>query len=165
MGSYPNAALVQADDGNFYGTTYIGGVSLLGNIFQIAPNGNLTSLVSLTGTNGSYLGSHPLASLVQGTDGNFYGTTYDGGAYNKGTVFRLSLPLPPVFKSVTKTTGTVTLVWSAVASQTYQLQYSTNLVQAGWNNLGVAVTATNGTMTASDSVGPDPQRFYRVVLQ
>ena len=70
----------------------------------------------------------------------------------------------PVFQSVTGTGGTVTFTWSAVASVVYQLQYRTNLAQGNWSNLGSAITATNAVMSASDSIGPDPQRFYRLLL-
>jgi uncharacterized repeat protein (TIGR03803 family) len=163
-GAWPYSALVQGSDGNFYGTTYKYGNYSVGTLFEITTNGNLTPLISFSGTNGPSLGANPQGSLVQGTDGNFYGTTYDGGTYNDGTVFRLSLPLPPVFSSVANTAGTVTLVWSAVAGQSYQLEYTTNLAQASWNNLGGAMVATNGMMM-TNSVGTDPQRFYRVVLQ
>jgi hypothetical protein len=70
----------------------------------------------------------------------------------------------PVFQSVTGTSGTVTFTWSAVASVVYQLQYGTNLAQGNWSNLGSAITATNAVMSASDSIGPDPQRFYRLLV-
>jgi endonuclease/exonuclease/phosphatase family metal-dependent hydrolase len=70
----------------------------------------------------------------------------------------------PVFQSVTETGGTVRFTWSAVASVVYQLQYRTNLAQGNWSNLGSAITATNAVMSASDSIGPDPQRFYRLLL-
>ena len=163
-GSYPYAALVPGSDGNFYGTTYIGGDNQLGSVFQIAPNGNLTKVISLTGTSGFYPGANPQGPVVQGTDGNFYGTTVNGGTYNKGTVFRLSLPLSPVFQSITKTAGTVTLVWSSVAGQNYLLEYSTNLAPGNWDNVGNAVMATNGMMVGSDPAATDPQRFYRVAV-
>ncbi|HLX95403.1 MAG TPA: choice-of-anchor tandem repeat GloVer-containing protein [Verrucomicrobiae bacterium] len=164
-GGSPYSALVQGSDGNFYGTTYSYGSRGVGTIFQMTTNGNVTPLISFTGTSGSYLGANEQGSLVQGPDGNFYGTTPNGGIYNDGTVFRLSLPLPPVFKSAVNNTGMVTLVWSSVASQSYQLQYTTNLALPVWTNVGGSVPATNGTMTASDSPGTDPQRFYRVMLQ
>ena len=70
----------------------------------------------------------------------------------------------PVLQSATGTGGTVTFVWSAVVSAVYQLQYRTNLAQGDWSNLGSAITATNAVMSASDSIGPDPQRFYRLLV-
>jgi hypothetical protein len=70
----------------------------------------------------------------------------------------------PVFQSVTGTGGTVRFTWSAVVNVVYQLQYRTNLAQGNWSNLGSAITATNAVMSASDSIGPDPQRFYRLLV-
>jgi hypothetical protein len=70
----------------------------------------------------------------------------------------------PVLQSVTGTGGTVTFTWSAVVSAVYQLQYRTDLVQGNWSNLGDAITATNIVMSAYDSIGPDPQRFYRLLV-
>ena len=168
VGSYPFGALIQASDGNLYGTTYLGGnlsTTQRGTIFQLTPAGGLTPLLQFTGTNGAVLGANPQSPLVQGTDGNFYGTTAKGGIYNDGTVFRLSLPLAPVFKSIAKAGGTVTLVWSSVAGQTNQLEYTTNLAQGIWTNVGSATVATNGTMTGLDPAAADPDRFYRVMVQ
>ena len=168
MGSYPFGALIQASDGNFYGTTYLGGnlsTTQRGTIFQLTPAGAFAQVLQFTGTNGNVLGANPQSPLVQGTDGNFYGTTVNGGVFNKGTVFRLSLPLAPVFKSIAKGGDTVTLVWSSAASQTYQLEYTTNLAQGVWNNIGGGVVATNGMMTGFDLTPSDPVRLYRVMAQ
>jgi uncharacterized repeat protein (TIGR03803 family) len=86
-GTNPNAGLVQGSDGNFYGTTDGGGTNGgCGTVFKISTNGVLTSLHSFTGGND---GIYP-NRLVQGTDGDFYGTTYGGGAQGWGTVFRIS---------------------------------------------------------------------------
>jgi len=71
---------------------------------------------------------------------------------------------PPVFQPVVQAPGSLTLAWSAVTGLTYQVQYTTNLSQATWSNLGSATVATNSTMNASDSIEPDGQRFYRVAL-
>jgi uncharacterized repeat protein (TIGR03803 family) len=86
-GSHPLAALVQGSDGNFYGTTEDGGTNgNSGTVFQMTPAGALTALVSFNSTNGS----HPTAGLVQGGDGNLYGTTILGGSNNLGTVFQVT---------------------------------------------------------------------------
>jgi len=68
----------------------------------------------------------------------------------------------PVFQSVTAMGGTVTFTWNAVVSAVYQLQYCTDPGQGDWNNLGSTITATNTVMSAADTIGPDPQRFYRL---
>jgi uncharacterized repeat protein (TIGR03803 family) len=86
-GGYPQAGLVQGADGSFYGTTAYGGSnSYYGTVFRMTTNGILTNLVSFGYSNGAY----PEAGLVQGTDGNLYGTTSGGGTYGNGTVFRMS---------------------------------------------------------------------------
>jgi uncharacterized repeat protein (TIGR03803 family) len=87
-GDAPTAGLVQGSDGNFYGTTSMGGTSNVGNVFRINPGGSETNLYSFGSSPED--GLAPLAGLVQGSDGNFYGTTYAGGTSNLGTVFRIS---------------------------------------------------------------------------
>jgi len=149
---------VQGADGNFYGTTQLGGTNNNGTAFEISPAGALTTLVSFGGaTNNSY----PLAGLALGADGYFYGTTAFGGSYQQGTVFRF--PPPPNFLSWKQASGALTFTWSAAVGQTYQVQFKTNLNQTIWNNL-VTNTATSSTSTNSDTMGPDRQRFYRVSL-
>jgi uncharacterized repeat protein (TIGR03803 family) len=78
---------VQGTDGNFYGTTYQGGTSGYGTVFQITPAGTLTTLHSFANSSD---GGYPDAGLVQGTDGNFYGTTANGGTSGYGTVFQIT---------------------------------------------------------------------------
>ena len=84
-GSGPQANLLQASDGNFYGTTTYGGPDSYGTIFKVTPDGQFKTLFAFDRTNGAY----PNA-LVQATDGNFYATTRDGGDNLRGTVFRLT---------------------------------------------------------------------------
>jgi len=86
-GSHPYAGLLQASDGNFYGTSSSNGAYGNGTVFQITPVGTLTTLHSFAGPDGS----NPTDGLVQAIDGNLYGTTFGGGASNNGTVFKISL--------------------------------------------------------------------------
>jgi uncharacterized repeat protein (TIGR03803 family) len=86
-GAAPLAGLVLGTDGNFYGTTTQGGANGFGTIFQITPNGALTTLHNFNGTDGA----NAKGALVQSkNDGRFYGTTYQGGVYGFGTVFSIS---------------------------------------------------------------------------
>ena len=87
-GGSPDVALVQGSDGNFYGATGSGGDSNGdGTIFRITPAGALTTLYTFTGGND---GGAPGTPLVQGSDGNFYGTTYNEGANDDGTIFEVT---------------------------------------------------------------------------
>jgi uncharacterized repeat protein (TIGR03803 family) len=85
------AGLVQASDGNFYGTTTGGGTNGVGTAFQITPAGVLTVLCSFATSSGAPLGAQPSTNLVQGSDGNLYGATFEGGAYNRGYLFKVVL--------------------------------------------------------------------------
>jgi uncharacterized repeat protein (TIGR03803 family) len=85
-GANPQAVLLQAADGDFYGTTYDGGTSNSGTVFQITTHGVPTTLYSFTGFND---GAYPQAGLVLASDGNFYGTTAEGGTNYAGTVFQI----------------------------------------------------------------------------
>jgi uncharacterized repeat protein (TIGR03803 family) len=91
-GAEPYAALIIGPDGNFYGTTYYGGSNGGGTIFKITPAGELTTLHELgSSTNLSDNGAHPEFRLTLGPDGNFYGTTINGGSGNGfGTLFRMT---------------------------------------------------------------------------
>jgi len=98
-GANPYAGLVQADDGNFYGTTYFAGVGGGGTIFGITPGGSLTTIHSFCSGSPCPNGAYPADALVQATNGKFYGTTEYGGTDSCnsgcGTVFSLSTGLPP----------------------------------------------------------------------
>jgi uncharacterized repeat protein (TIGR03803 family) len=99
-GAQPAAGLVQGTDGSFYGTTRYGGDASVcgvpvgcGTVFKISPAGAFTMLYEF-GVGG---GNNPVDGLVQGTDGNFYGTTPDGGTNSAclvqagcGTIFSIT---------------------------------------------------------------------------
>jgi len=108
-GLWPWAGLIQGTDGNFYGTTYAGGNTSCdpygygvpaygpfnynpgagygcGTIYKMDSLGNVTVLHSFSGQSD---GNFPQAPLIQGSDGNFYGTTSAGGADQDGTIFKM----------------------------------------------------------------------------
>jgi uncharacterized repeat protein (TIGR03803 family) len=163
-GAYPAAGLVEGSDGNFYGTTEYGGTNNAGTIFRISPSGNFTNLYSFfpTGNEGAY----PAAGLVQGLDGNFYGTTEYGGTSYSGTVFKLSIPLnpPPNQVSAIQLSGTnVVITIPTIAGVTYQLQFSSSLVPTGnWVNVGTSFFSPGGSQSLTGSGGsPRSNGFYR----
>jgi uncharacterized repeat protein (TIGR03803 family) len=117
-GANPYGRLTQGGDGNFYGTTRLGGTYGSGTVFQITPAGALTSLYSFgaigtpAGTPGQNLdGLFPVAGLIQGTDGDFYGGTTSGGQNGIGTLFKISAAgvLTSLHQFSNATAGTVTL--------------------------------------------------------
>ena len=97
----PYGGLVRDSDGNLYGTTYRGGTSGEGTVFEITPDGNETVLHSFTGLPD---GSFPAAGSLRDAEGNLYGTTTGGGS-GYGTVF-----------NVTKT-GTETVLYRSLGNQ------------------------------------------------
>jgi len=136
-GAYPIAGLVQASDGNFYGTTSAGGGSSIcaggcGTIFRITPQGTLTTLHIFCPQSGCTDGEYPQAGLVQGSDGNFYGTTQEGGANKYGTVFKITAQ------------GTLTTLYSVCAQ--------TNCTD-GADPLAGLTQAVNGTLYGTTTAG------------
>jgi uncharacterized repeat protein (TIGR03803 family) len=107
-GAHPEASLIQGSDGSFYGTTQYGGANVGGGanplwtnpgginpggtVFKITPSGTLTTLYSFCSQANCTDGQWPMAGVIKGSDGNFYGTTGYGGAhgYKYGTVFKLT---------------------------------------------------------------------------
>jgi len=99
-GADPAAGLLQASDGNFYGTTYAGAKNKSGTVFKITANGTLTTLYTFCSQASCADGERPQGRLVEAGNGDLYGTTYAGGAHNQGTVFKITL------------SGTVTTLYS-----------------------------------------------------
>jgi uncharacterized repeat protein (TIGR03803 family) len=153
-GQLPQAALTQGTDGNFYGTTYLGGAYGYGSVFQITPTGVLTTIYSFCAQRGCIDGTNPSAGLVLGTDGNLYGTTLLAGANcnpiegncGGGTVFKIT------------PTGTLTTLYSFCAQPG---------CTDGSNPTAALVQATNGnfygtTSEGGDVTGPDPYGYGTV---
>jgi uncharacterized repeat protein (TIGR03803 family) len=133
-GAQPYGQMIQATNGDLYGTTYTGvNATSDGAIFQMTPAGRVVNSYPL----GFVYGLFPQGGPIQGTDGNFYGTAEDGGAYNYGTVF-----------AMTPSSGTVTALHSFDSTDGF---YPTDsLVQATDGNL-YGTTGAGGTSTACNA--------------
>ncbi len=169
-GAEPEAGLLQASDGNFYGTTYVGGNTKAacdsigcGTIFKITPTGVLTTLVSFDFTDGAY----PLAALIQDTNGMLYGTTTGGGQSNDGdgTLFSLDLNLAPFVKTLepsgrvgsiiqilgTSLTGATGVTFNGVPA-TFKVASPSEIVTkvpSGATTGTVQVTTPSGTLSSN----------------
>jgi uncharacterized repeat protein (TIGR03803 family) len=89
-GANPKAGLIADANGNLFGTTFEGGISNNGTVFELVNNNGaytLNTLVKFSGNNGSY----PVAGLITDTNGDLFGTTLQGGSYGAygGTAFEL----------------------------------------------------------------------------
>ena len=89
-GAQPEGVLIQGTDGNFYGTTSLGGALGDGSVFMLTTSGTLTTLYSFCSQSRCNDGGYPAAGVIQGSDGDFYETTLLGGANNDGTVFKIT---------------------------------------------------------------------------
>jgi uncharacterized repeat protein (TIGR03803 family) len=87
-GQWPSTPLLRDRKGDFYGTAGVGGATGNGVVFKIDSAGNFTVLYSFAG--GTKDGCYPGQGLIMDKVGNFYGTTEQCGASNKGTIFKLT---------------------------------------------------------------------------
>ncbi len=106
---------------------------------------NLTFVVTATGTN-------TVLQIAAKNEPDFFGL--DDIAVT---------PIPrPSFTLVNQTTNAFIFSWNSLAGLVYQVQYRTNLLQAGWLDLGSPIPATADTTSLTNHFGPEPQRYYRV---
>jgi uncharacterized repeat protein (TIGR03803 family) len=161
-----DAALLQATDGNFYGTTVLGGANCVsdggcGTIFRITAGGALTTLHSFDGTDGE----NPETGLTQDTNGKFYGTMQAGGANNGGTIYSLSVGLGLFVETQTSSgkvgaavkilgtdlTGATSVTFNGTAATFTIVSKSeiTTTVPTGASTGRVRVVTPGGTLTSN----------------
>ena len=173
-GQSPNG-LIQATDGNLYGTAAFGGNDDDGTAFKMTLEGNLTTLHTFCSRRNCSDGISPEAGLVQGTDGNLYGTTSEGGTHfcpgldldgvsSCGTVFSLSLGLAPFVETIPTSgklgakvlilgnnfTGTTTVSFNGTPAK-FKVVSDTEIrtwAPQGATTGFVTVTTPNGTLTS-----------------
>jgi uncharacterized repeat protein (TIGR03803 family) len=118
-------------------------------------------------------GAFPQGPVVQGSDGNFYGATVNGGTNGLGTIFRLSVPLSPPANQISILVGPlpvanfteIVVLIPSVAGETYQLQYTALMSPANWVNTGEPTLSIGGPLFLTDFMEVQPsQRFYRVMI-
>ena len=112
-GYSPIGRLMQASDGNFYGTCSAGGTMGYGTIFCLTPAGVYTTLYNFDKVHGA----NPQSPLIQGTDGKLYGVAPNGGTSGYGTIFSLDISAlsssaPAITNGPAPSTGSVGTLYS-----------------------------------------------------
>ena len=133
-GQYPQSAVIQASDGNFYGTTLLGGKSGHGTVYKIDSAGAMTVLHEFSGSLSSD-GGNPYASLIQGVDGYLYGTT------SYGTLFKIDTS----GTSFTTLNSSLSTPYSGVIQGTDGRLYGTTSAGGSGNVGTVYVINSDGT--------------------
>ncbi len=137
-GGIPQAGLVQATDGNFYGVTTGFGSNGSGTLFRITPSGNLKVLHTFCSEANCADGNSASGAPMQATNGDLYGTTDGGGTSGVGTIYRWSTGLAPFVETI-PTSGKVGAMITILG-----------------NNLGGATSVTfNGTAASSFTAAAD----------
>jgi uncharacterized repeat protein (TIGR03803 family) len=157
-GSEPTG-LMQATDGNFYGTTLHGTGNAVGTIFEITPAGALTTIHKFAGTGGA----NPYSGVTQAADGKFYGTTLYGGTSNNciegcGTVFSFSpsaVKSPTstvIFSSLNPSSYGQTATWTATVTTTGSVP-PTGKVNFTWSghSIGTGTLSSSGVAILTNS--------------
>lgn len=164
-GSNPSAALVEGSDGNFYGTTLLGGKEGPGTVFQITPKGKLTTIHDFCSSGSCADGSFPYGGLVQATNGTFYGTASAAGEFGDGTVYSISMGLGPFVEAIpsfsaagrnvrilgNNLTGTTSVSFNGTPAK-YRVVSDTHIaatVPTGATTGTIEVTTPSGTLSSN----------------
>jgi uncharacterized repeat protein (TIGR03803 family) len=149
-GSVPGP-VIQATDGNFYGTTFSGGAHSQGNVFRMTPTGKLNSIYSFCSLPNCADGQSPESAPVLGSDGNLYGVTNSGGSANSGVVYKMTLG------------GKITTLYSFCATRPCNDgQYPTGVIQASDGNL-YGTTSSGGKFNSGTIFQISPSGAFKLL--
>jgi uncharacterized repeat protein (TIGR03803 family) len=164
-GEYPSGPLVQAANGNLYGTTELGGANGKGTIFEITTGGTFTTIYSFCSQSGCTDGTDPQGALVQAEqNGDLYGTTAFGGqscgSDGCGTIFKItpSGTLTTLFRNFCAQTGCPRLPYGGLVQYTSGEFFGTTF-SGGTGSAGTVFTLSAGlgpfveTLPTSGAVG------------
>jgi uncharacterized repeat protein (TIGR03803 family) len=148
-GGNPYAGLTTGTDGNLYGTTVYGGADRVGTVYQVTASGSVNTLYSFTGGSD---GSYPYAAVVQGTDGNFYGTAESAGSEGDGEVYKITTSgsLTPLYGFDNGTDGGEP--YAALINGTNGLLYGTTSMGGATNQGSIYVISDSGSFSAIASL-------------
>ncbi len=159
-------ALALGAGGNLYvADTYN---STLRKLTAVGTNWVVNTIGGLAGSSGATDGTNHAARFAypQGvavaTNGMVYVADTDNATLRQGEPYAAA-QMPAFVVGIESSGSAVVLAWGAVPGRNYQLQYQVGQTAPDWSNLGAVITATNGTLRATDP-SAEPQRFYRVVL-
>ena len=161
-GANPSGGLVQATDGNLYGTTSAGGTHGFGTIFRISTTGKFKTLYSFSAA----VGENPSAAPMQRTSGLFYGSLPFGSKYGYGAIYSLDMGLAPFVAFVLPTgkvgqaaqilgqgfTGTTSVTFQGVPATSFSVKsdsYMTAVIPSGATTGPVVVTTPSGKLNSN----------------
>jgi hypothetical protein len=125
---------------------------------------NTTNLADTPRITGSSSNSLTLAPVLPGDAGGYSVVVTNSSGLATSTIANLTVLLPPLSVALTNGNAALAFTMNTLSGYAYQLQYKTNLASATWLNAGNPLTATNATLTMTELIGPDPQRYYRMTL-
>jgi uncharacterized repeat protein (TIGR03803 family) len=173
-GQDPFEGLTQATDGLFYGTTFYGGpLGGEGTVYSINSSGTEDVVYNFTTTGGN--GYRPATTLLQGSDGNLYGTTVDGGSQSFGAVVKLtaSPALAPPVKLTPSATAVelgnkLTLAWSVADAASLTMRQCYAYMQGGsgggsWSGK-LSGTLGGASLSGSSTVSPTTNGVYTYAI-
>jgi uncharacterized repeat protein (TIGR03803 family) len=145
---------VEGPGGLLYGTTYFGGNADQGTLYVINKDGSDFSTIYRF-LDDSMDGFNPNVEMIRASDGALYGTTFLGGEFASGTIFRIK----PVALSAIRTADVLTVTLEGFIGHRYAVD-AANSIPAAWNQVATVTNRTGSVQFAEP--GPlKPERFYR----